>query len=44
MELANLVTEHLGELITANQPGIDRIPTHPAPGLQVPHGCGLKAW
>jgi hypothetical protein len=25
MELANLVTEHLGELITANQPGIDRI-------------------
>ena len=44
VELANLVSEHLGELITAAHTGIDRIPRTPNLAYGFLHGCGLKAW
>jgi hypothetical protein len=43
-ELANLVTEHLGDLMTAAHAGIDRIRHTPTLAYGFLHGCGLKAW
>jgi len=44
VELANLVTGTLGELITAAHAGIDRIRRTPNLAYGFLHGCGLKAW
>jgi transposase len=44
VELANLVTEHLDELIATAGAGIDRIRRTPNLAYGFLHGCGLKAW
>ena len=44
MELANLTSEHLGELIATARAGIDRIRRTPNLAYGFLHGCGLKAW
>jgi transposase len=44
VELASLVTDTLGELITAAHAGIDRIRRTPNLAYGFLHGCGLKAW
>jgi hypothetical protein len=44
VELANLVTDRLGELIAAAHAGIDRIRRTPNLAYGLLHGCGLKAW
>jgi hypothetical protein len=41
---ANLVTEHLGELIATAWAGIARIRRTPNLAYGFLHGCGLKAW
>jgi hypothetical protein len=44
VELANLTSEHLGELIATARAGIDRIRRTPNLAYGFLHGCGLKAW
>ena len=44
VELANLVAEHLGELIATARAGIDRIRRTPNLAYGFLHACGLKAW
>jgi transposase len=44
VELANLVTEHLGDIIRAAEAGIDRIRRTPQLAYGFLHSCGLKAW
>jgi hypothetical protein len=44
IQLANLVTEHLSDLVTAARAGIDRIRRIPNLSYGFLHGCGLKAW
>ena len=44
VELANLVTEHLGDIMRAAHAGIDRIRCTPNLAYGFLHGCGLKAW
>ncbi len=43
-ELANLVTDTLGDLVDAAHAGIDRIRRTPDLAYGFLHRCGLKAW